>query len=62
MFNGSALDAGADDMQADEEMFHIYTDPSAMTAVRDALQAERLRIGNSRSYDDSGKQNGSTIR
>lgn len=34
-----ALDAGADDMQADDDVFHIYTDPSSMTAVRDALQA-----------------------
>ena len=37
-------DAGADDMQADEEMFHIYTDPSAMTAVRDALQADGYEL------------------
>jgi len=39
-----ALDAGADDMQADEEMFHIYMDPSSMTAVRDALQADGYEL------------------
>ena len=39
-----ALDAGADDMQADEEMFHIYMDPSFMTAVRDALQADGYEL------------------
>lgn len=32
-----ALD-GADDMKATEEKFQIFTDPSSMTAVRDALQ------------------------
>jgi YebC/PmpR family DNA-binding regulatory protein len=33
-----ALDAGADDMQATDEKFQIFTDPSSMTSVRDALQ------------------------
>ncbi|HIX35757.1 MAG TPA: YebC/PmpR family DNA-binding transcriptional regulator [Candidatus Limosilactobacillus merdigallinarum] len=33
-----ALDAGADDMKATDEKFQIFTDPSALTAARDALQ------------------------
>ncbi len=33
-----ALDAGADDMNASDEKFQIFTDPSSMTSVRDALQ------------------------
>ncbi|MEJ6400431.1 YebC/PmpR family DNA-binding transcriptional regulator [Nicoliella lavandulae] len=33
-----ALDAGADDMKASDDRFEIFTDPSSMTAVRDALQ------------------------
>ena len=33
-----ALDAGADDMKATDEKFQIFTDPSSMTSVRDALQ------------------------
>lgn len=35
-----ALDAGADDMKATDEKFQIFTDPSSMTDVRDALQAK----------------------
>ena len=34
----TALDAGADDFQADEETFQIFTDPTEFGAVRDALQ------------------------
>ena len=33
-----ALDAGADDMQTEEEAFEIYTDPDAFNAVHDALE------------------------
>ena len=33
-----ALDAGADDMQSEEEAFEIYTDPDAFNAVHDALE------------------------
>ncbi|KRN59381.1 YebC/PmpR family DNA-binding transcriptional regulator [Limosilactobacillus secaliphilus] len=33
-----ALDAGADDMKATDEKFQIFTDPSALTSARDALQ------------------------
>ena len=33
-----ALDAGADDMETTDDAFKIYTDPSSVTAVRDALQ------------------------
>ena len=33
-----ALDAGADDMKATDKKFQIFTDPSSMTSVRDALQ------------------------
>ena len=34
----SALDAGADDMQAEEETFEIYTDPDAFGTVLAALE------------------------
>ncbi len=33
-----ALDAGAEDMKANEDQFEIFTAPSDMTSVRDALQ------------------------
>ena len=33
-----ALDAGADDMQADDEVFEVYTDPDAFAAVSEALE------------------------
>ena len=33
-----ALDAGANDMQSEEEAFEIYTDPDAFNAVHDALE------------------------
>ncbi|MCK8624657.1 YebC/PmpR family DNA-binding transcriptional regulator [Apilactobacillus xinyiensis] len=33
-----ALDAGAEDMKATEDQFEIFTAPSDMTSVRDALQ------------------------
>ncbi|MBW1605769.1 YebC/PmpR family DNA-binding transcriptional regulator [Lactobacillus sp. Sy-1] len=33
-----ALDAGADDMKASDDRFEVFTDPSSMQAVRDALQ------------------------
>ena len=35
-----ALDAGADDMQADGEVFEVYTDPDSFTAVTEALEAK----------------------
>ncbi|KRM93718.1 YebC/PmpR family DNA-binding transcriptional regulator [Lentilactobacillus senioris] len=35
-----ALDAGADDMKTSDEVFEIYTDPSSLPEVRDALQAK----------------------
>ena len=34
----TGLDAGADDFQADEECFEIYTSPEDFSAVRDALE------------------------
>ena len=33
-----ALDAGADDFQADEDCFQIYTSPEDFSAVRDTLE------------------------
>ncbi len=33
-----ALDAGADDMKTSDDQFEIFTDPSGLTKVRDALQ------------------------
>ena len=35
-----ALEAGADDMQADDEVFQVYTDPDAFPAVTEALEAK----------------------
>ena len=35
-----ALDAGADDMQADDEVFEVYTDPDAFNAVVAAMEAK----------------------
>ena len=35
-----ALEAGADDMQADGEVFEVYTDPDAFAAVTEALEAK----------------------
>lgn len=32
------IDAGADDLQTDDDVFEIYTDPKAFPEVRDALQ------------------------
>ena len=34
----TALDAGADDFQADDETFEIYTNPDDFGAVREALE------------------------
>lgn len=34
----TALDAGADDFQADEDVFQVFTAPEEFTTVRDALQ------------------------
>ncbi len=39
-----ALDAGAEDMKATDEKFQIFTDPSNMTAVRDALQEQGYEL------------------
>ncbi len=38
----TALDAGADDFQSDEETFQIYTSPEDFSTVRDALQEAGL--------------------
>ena len=38
----TALDAGAADFEADEEMFYIYTDPSDFSDVKDKLEANGL--------------------
>ena len=35
-----ALDAGADDMQADNEVFQVYTDPDAFATVTEAMEAK----------------------
>ena len=36
----AALEAGAEDFLADEEVFEIYTEPSDLTAIRAALEAK----------------------
>ncbi|MDO5547584.1 MAG: YebC/PmpR family DNA-binding transcriptional regulator [Eubacteriales bacterium] len=38
----TALDAGADDFQADEDVFQVFTAPEEFTTVRDALQESGL--------------------
>jgi YebC/PmpR family DNA-binding regulatory protein len=38
----TALDAGADDFQADEEVFQVFTAPTEFAAVRDTLQENGL--------------------
>lgn len=40
----NALDAGADDMVADEDIFEIYTAPNSLGAVREALENKKLKI------------------
>lgn len=37
-----ALDAGAEDMKADEDVYEIYTAPNDFSAVREALEAQGL--------------------
>ena len=37
-----ALDAGAEDMKADEDAFEIYTSPADFSAVREALEQQGL--------------------
>ena len=39
-----ALDAGADDMKASDDKFQIFSDPSAMPSVRDALQEQGYEL------------------
>lgn len=43
----AALDAGADDMKVTDDEYQIFTDPSNMVAVRDALQASGYKLDNS---------------
>ena len=37
-----ALDAGAEDMKAEEDVYEIYTSPADFSAVREALEAQGL--------------------
>ncbi len=39
-----ALDAGAEDFEASEEVYEITTDPSSFTEVREKLEAENLEF------------------
>lgn len=39
-----ALEAGADDMQIEEEVYKVITDSTALSAVRDALEAKGYAI------------------
>ncbi|USS91228.1 YebC/PmpR family DNA-binding transcriptional regulator [Fructilactobacillus carniphilus] len=43
----AALDAGADDMKATVDEYQIFTEPSSMAAVRDALQDAGYQLDNS---------------
>ncbi len=40
----AALEEGAEDFVADEEVFEIYTEPSDLAAIRDALEAKGYAI------------------
>ena len=39
-----ALEAGADDIVTDEDVFEIYTAPNSLGAVRDALEAQKIKV------------------
>ena len=39
-----ALEAGASDFQADEDVFEIYTEPDDFSAVRDDLEAKKYEF------------------
>ncbi|HUC89386.1 MAG TPA: YebC/PmpR family DNA-binding transcriptional regulator, partial [Patescibacteria group bacterium] len=39
-----ALDAGAEDMQEEDDESVIYTEPTALAKVRDALRAQNVEI------------------
>ena len=41
-----AIDAGADDFRVDDSTIEIYTDPTQVEAVREALERERVAIAN----------------
>ncbi|USS93783.1 YebC/PmpR family DNA-binding transcriptional regulator [Fructilactobacillus ixorae] len=43
----AALDAGADDMKATDDEYQIFTEPSNMAVVRDALQDAGYQLDNS---------------
>src|SRR5436305_4308188 len=40
----AAVDAGAPDIERDEDMFEVVTEPSALTSVRDALERTDVEI------------------
>ena len=39
-----AMDAGADDFEAEDDVFTIYTDPDDFNAVADALSAKKYNF------------------
>ena len=45
-----ALDAGAEDMKADEDAFEIYTSPADFSAVREALEQQGLTFLSAKVY------------
>jgi transcriptional/translational regulatory protein YebC/TACO1 len=40
----AALDAGADDVKEDEDSFEILTDPDELEKVREALEAQGIKM------------------
>ena len=48
-----ALDAGAEDFEASEEVYEITTDPADFSAVREKIRRRRFRISRSRSSNGS---------
>jgi transcriptional/translational regulatory protein YebC/TACO1 len=43
----TAIDAGADDVQVSDDALEIYTEPSELEAVRDALESQGLAVADS---------------
>ncbi|TAK36804.1 MAG: YebC/PmpR family DNA-binding transcriptional regulator [Chloroflexota bacterium] len=42
-----AIDAGADDVKVDEQTLEVYTDPSSLETVREALERSNMKIESS---------------
>src|ERR1041384_1467250 len=45
---GVILEAGADDMKADDEFFEITTSPDSLESVRQTLEAKQIKVENAK--------------